>query len=121
VFVHALKCVRPGNVGVPPSLRTPPSPSMQAVSIPDFSVVMAFIGSVPSNIMAFFLPALFHLIICWRVIGFWGRFAYMSARMWVVSESCFRLISYLFLVQVTLIHMLHLAAAYLTYSLHLTP
>jgi hypothetical protein len=94
---------------------------MQAVSIPDFSVVMAFIGSVPSNIMAFFLPALFHLIICWRVIGFWGRFAYMSARMWVVSESCFRLISYLFLVQVTLIHMLHLAAAYLTYSLHLTP
>jgi hypothetical protein len=81
-------CMRPGHVGVPPSLRTPSTlsapplvtlvalvPSMQAVSIPDFSVVMAFIGSLPSNIMAFFLPALFHLIICWRVIGFWGRCA----------------------------------------------
>ena len=59
---------------------------MQAVSIPDFSVVMAFIGSVPSNIMAFFLPALFHLIICWRVIGFWGRYAYVGTHV-VVSES----------------------------------
>ena len=48
-----------------------------AVSIPDFSIVMAFIGSVPSNIMAFFLPALFHLVICWRVMGFWGRFVYL--------------------------------------------
>lgn len=44
-----------------------------AVLIPDFSIVMAFIGSVPSNLMAFFLPALFHLVICWRVMGFWAR------------------------------------------------
>ena len=51
---------------------------VQAVTIPDFSVVMAFIGSVPSNIMAFFLPALFHLIICWRVMGFWGRYAALT-------------------------------------------
>jgi len=47
--------------------------AVAAVSIPDFSIVMAFIGSVPSNIMAFLLPALFHLVICWRVMGFWGR------------------------------------------------
>ena len=41
------------------------------------AAVMAFIGSVPSNIMAFFLPALFHLVICWRVMGFWGRFFHL--------------------------------------------
>ena len=45
----------------------------QATAIPDFSVVLAFVGAVPSILMSFFLPALFHLVICWRVMGFWGR------------------------------------------------
>ncbi|EKX46948.1 hypothetical protein GUITHDRAFT_86572 [Guillardia theta CCMP2712] len=44
-----------------------------AVVIPDFSIVMAFIGSVPSNIMAFVLPTLFHIFVFWKSMGFWGR------------------------------------------------
>ena len=36
-----------------------------AVSIPDFSVVLAFIGSLPCNVMAFILPSAFHL----KIIG----------------------------------------------------
>mmetsp|Transcript_14035 Transcript_14035/g.34039 ORF Transcript_14035/g.34039 Transcript_14035/m.34039 type:complete len:445 (+) Transcript_14035:2-1336(+) len=44
-----------------------------AIAIPDFSVVMAFIGSVPCNIMAFVLPTFFHLVICWDSMGKVGR------------------------------------------------
>jgi proton-coupled amino acid transporter len=44
-----------------------------ALVIPDFSVVMAFIGSVPCNIMAFVLPTFFHAVVCWDDMGFWGR------------------------------------------------
>lgn len=47
--------------------------ALAATVIPDFSIVMAFIGSVPSNIMAFVLPSLFHARIFWRHMGFLGR------------------------------------------------
>mmetsp|Transcript_40149 Transcript_40149/g.80446 ORF Transcript_40149/g.80446 Transcript_40149/m.80446 type:complete len:131 (+) Transcript_40149:2-394(+) len=47
--------------------------AVAATVIPDFSIVMAFIGSVPSNIMAFVLPSLFHARIFWRHMGILGR------------------------------------------------
>mmetsp|Transcript_13525 Transcript_13525/g.32020 ORF Transcript_13525/g.32020 Transcript_13525/m.32020 type:complete len:300 (+) Transcript_13525:34-933(+) len=44
-----------------------------AAFIPDFSLILSFIGSLPCNLLAFVLPTLFHIKICWRTMSNFER------------------------------------------------
>eukprot|EP00281_Chroomonas_sp_CCMP1168_P005959 CAMPEP_0206261956 /NCGR_PEP_ID=MMETSP0047_2-20121206/27952_1 /ASSEMBLY_ACC=CAM_ASM_000192 /TAXON_ID=195065 /ORGANISM="Chroomonas mesostigmatica_cf, Strain CCMP1168" /LENGTH=71 /DNA_ID=CAMNT_0053689247 /DNA_START=15 /DNA_END=226 /DNA_ORIENTATION=- len=47
--------------------------AISALVVPDFGLVMAFIGSLPCNLMAFVLPTVFHMSLMWRTMGVWGK------------------------------------------------
>jgi len=47
--------------------------ALVACVVPDFGLVMSFIGAFPCNLLAFVLPTLFHAALFWDQMGLVGK------------------------------------------------